>query len=521
MDPDFKKMIAVCANPVSVAEFPTPVSTGHKSQCARLFWIWLIGRSVAWTWFVAVAWPNPRLDLPEMVCLGREWQWGYTKHPPLPCWLGAVFAQLSPGAVWGVSLAGYLCTALAIWAAWRVAREMLSPRLALMAALGLDGVVFLNQDPADFNHNVALNLFWALAVLGFYRAVSTSRTRWWLATGLAVGLGMLCKYTMVLLAGSMVLFLILDTRARAAWRRPGLYLAGLVALGVFAPHAWWVLQNGFTTISYASQSLRSQQGWLGHLWHPTRFALGFGVIALPMLAILKPVLSWRVCSASPVHRWPRQRWNRSFLVAMVAGPVVLHLLLALLIGSRLATAWGFPLFTFVGVLLLVALGKEPNRLTLMRFGRRWAVALSIFWGWALFQAFGQPYVSSHASRIHFPGRELTGQVKRLWQERCDQPFAVVAGDPWLAVNVACYAAHRPSAYLDASAARWTSDEDVRTRGGVLLWNAAQQGDGLPASVRPRFPSAEVLPPLVLPYHCAGQVQPARIGIALQLPNAHP
>jgi hypothetical protein len=75
--------------------------------------------------------------------------------------------------------------------------------------------------------------------------------------------------------------------------------------------------------------------------------------------------------------------------------------------------------------------------------------------------------------------------------------------------------------MDARTTPWTSDEDMRARGGVLVWDAAHMGDVLPAELRQRFPAAQLQVPLVLPYRCLTQLPPARVGLALVLPDAHP
>src|SRR5882724_5688521 len=168
-------------------------------NCARLFWGWLVLRTAAWTLLAVAAVPNAPLDLIEWLAWGHEWQWGYPKHPPFPAWAAEVFSWLSPGGVWGVYLAGYLFVAGCLWTVWRLGRELLPPRLALAAVLALEGLIFFTADAAEFNNNVVLDTFWALAVLAFHRALRTDRLGWWAALGTAFGLGLLSKYTMAVL----------------------------------------------------------------------------------------------------------------------------------------------------------------------------------------------------------------------------------------------------------------------------------------------------------------------------------
>ena len=83
------------------------------------------------------------------------------------------------------------------------------------------------------------------------------------------------------------------------------------------------------------------------------------------------------------------------------------------------------------------------------------------------------------------------------------PPAVAAGDWWLAGNVCCFAPSRPTLYSsrepagaghdprrdqgdprrfawpEPEAAPWTGDDDLRRRGGVLVWDAAMYGEDMP------------------------------------------
>ena len=49
---------------------------------------WVLGlHVVVWTIVPMLTSSNLQLDLLEDLALGREWQLGYWKHPPLPWWL--------------------------------------------------------------------------------------------------------------------------------------------------------------------------------------------------------------------------------------------------------------------------------------------------------------------------------------------------------------------------------------------------------------------------------------------------
>lgn len=508
--------------PPAAHTLPLPPPS-QLALCTRLVWGWLVLRTAVWTCLASFTQPNAPLDLIEWLAWGHEWRWGYPKHPPFPAWIAEVFAQLSPGGVWGVYLAGYLTTALCLWTVWRLGREMLPPRLALLAALSLEGLIFFNYDVSEFSNNVVLNACWASAILCFHRALRTDRLGWWIGLGGAVGLGLLSKYTLVFLLVPMALVFLIDRPARRLLSRPGPYLAAALALGLFAPHLLWMIDNEFVTIRYGLDRSANPGPWLNHLEYPLLFSLSQLGRLLPVLFVLLPLTSW-------FWQWRRtdaEARDRDYLLLLVLGPVVLLLLVSLLSGKQLREVWGSPLWTFTGLLLLAALRLDVTARTLTRTDWHLGVVVVLFLGFALAKNYLEPALSHRPGRIHFPGKRLAEEVTRAWVEQCGEPFPIVGGECWLAGNISCYAAHRPSLYssglvgyvaMDARITPWTSDEGMRRRGGVIVWYADQTGDDLPAGLRERFPAARVQPPLLLPYQCPQSLPPARIGIAFVLPQ---
>ena len=104
--------------------------------------------------------------------------------------------------------------------------------------------------------------------------------------------------------------------------------------------------------------------------------------------------------------------------------------------------------------------------------------------------------------------------------------AIIAGDAWIANNIVCYSQPVPvvyptvdydSLYLDEKRALWTSDADLRTRGGILVWNADRDGAELPSSLQERFPSAAIQPALIVPYQGGSHFASTHIGWGLVPP----
>jgi 4-amino-4-deoxy-L-arabinose transferase-like glycosyltransferase len=499
----------------------------RTESCARHgFWVFAAIHLVLWT--VVPLWiqPNPPLDTVEVVAWGHEWQLGYQKHPPLVAWL-AEGARLigGPSGLWPIYLLGQLCVVTAFWAVWRLGLEVADPPLALAAVLVLEATGRYTWMTLEFNHSLVDLPCFALSALFVYRALVDRRRRWWLAAGAAFGVGVMVKYTILLLGAAMIVFVLSNREARRRAAGPGPYLALGVAALIVLPHAVWLVASGFPTIAYVAERGRSHASVAGRIVNPLDF-LGRQLLMLEFLLIaLLLLVAWplRIRSLDAPGRFTRQ-----FLLAIGLGPGLILALVSVVTGMQLRPAWGMPLWSALGVLVLFCLDTRPRPLML----RRAVLACALFGVinvlLALAEGVAGPYVKAKGFRTHFPGRQLAARVVEAWDQRFAAPLPLVAGERWLAGNVAFYAPSRPSvltggglgsATLDETACPWTSIADFKSRGGVLVWSADREGAALPAELRAHFPEAEMLPTLTLPWQTGAPVKPVHIGVAIVAPRS--
>ncbi len=105
--------------------------------------------------------------------------------------------------------------------------------------------------------------FYLLAMLLFYDAANAKNGEWgkWTATGAAIGLAMLSKYTAVFFFPGALLYLFLSPGKRGWLLRPHPWAAAVVAALVFSPVIIWNMQHGWISISFqAKHGLEQVQG---------------------------------------------------------------------------------------------------------------------------------------------------------------------------------------------------------------------------------------------------------------------
>jgi len=483
------------------------------------FAVLLLTHFILWTMLPTLFANNLPLDVVEALAWGREWQMGHHKHPPLSAWL-AESVRIGDSH-WPLFLLSQLMVAGAFLCAWLIARDVLSPARALIAVSAMAVVHYHTFSSVEFNANVVQYPFWGLAALAFWRGVRGGGNGWWVALGVAVGLGALGKYSFLLLPASMGMWLLLDPRGRKLLGTAGPWLAGATALAVLTPHILWSLEHGFPALTYASERGGGQERAIG------REVLGLlGFLGAQMLAML-PLLGVLLLAGRPTERYSGSPMERRLLLTIALGPVVGFAAAALLLGIALRDMWGATLFLVAGPVLMVFLA--PDVLTTRRFARALAILVGLSaTGYAVAALIG-PRITGQWERIHFPGAALTREVEAAWEARFSEPLDIVIGDVWLAGNIGFYAqSARPSAFIDANpvASPWLDDESVRARGAVVLWASDRRGrqaitlaqshlSDLPA----RFPGLVELEPVVVDARWLGGGAPFTAGIAVIPPAA--
>lgn len=250
------------------------------------------------------------------------WLWsqhlagGYYDHPPAIAFVIRAGTALFGDTEFGVRVAGIALSMLASFWVWRAgtlllgsdeagARSCLFFNLTLMVS-----VETLAATPDGPSVACAAAVLYALA-----RLESGGHGAWWLAVGVAAGLGLLSKYTAFFLGAGMAVWLLLSPKARPWLATLWPWAGGAVALMIFSPNLRWNAAHDWAT--FAFQFGRVAQG------HFTlRFLFEFLgaqlVLASPFIFVLAALaLAFRA----------RHRDSAAFLLAALVFPSALYFLI--------------------------------------------------------------------------------------------------------------------------------------------------------------------------------------------------
>jgi dolichol-phosphate mannosyltransferase len=212
---------------------------------------------------------------------------GYLDHPPMVAWLIALAEATFGQGVASLRLVSLAAGVAIIFFVHRLARELVDPVAALLAA-GLAAVIpyLFFAAGAMTTPDASLAAAWAAVLWFLHRALVEDDRRAWYGVGIAMGLGLLSKYTIITLGAGAVAFCVLDRRARAWFRRPEPYLAVLIAALLFVPVIHWNHAHDWA-------SFRFQSG--GRFGEETQFSLhemlgNILIVATPLPLLVLPLL---------------------------------------------------------------------------------------------------------------------------------------------------------------------------------------------------------------------------------------
>ena len=450
--------------------------------------------AAVWTALPTLLYKNLPLDLIEALTYGREWQLGYDKLPPLPWWVVETVYRIA-----GSDVAFYALSEIVVLAAFALvfatARPLVGAVGALVAVLIIDGLHYFNYTAPKFNHDVIQLPFWALAGFAFRASLRHGRIGDWLLLGFALGMALWAKYFFVVLAAPLALFLLIDWDARRALATPGPWLAGAVALVVMAPHLVWLVRNDFLPFAYASARAVPSHGVLDHVIHPVVFAASQLAALIPALAITAPL------------RWPRPApaapkvddFDRRIVTLLAFGPAVTLIALSAVTGRGLVAMWGYPLWLFLGLWIVMTVGSAIDRRRLARVVAVWVVVFA-----GLAAAFTADYtilpkIDHRYRAAFFPGDRLAAEIDNRFRAATGAPLSYVVASMWVGGNVAHYSADRPRVLIDGSPGRapWIDLADLKARGAAVVWVVGDR-TSVPPEYRAVAPDARVGAPFALP-----------------------
>ncbi|HSM95491.1 MAG TPA: glycosyltransferase family 39 protein [Rhizomicrobium sp.] len=435
--------------------------------------IFAVCQIVLWTALPLLLSKSMPLDVvSDMLPWGHEWQWGYYKHPPLPAWLAEAAFSAAGGT--GVYLLSQVFIALTLLVVFRLGCRMLAPKYAAAGTLLVAGIYYFSVPTPEFNNNVAQMPFWAGAAYALYCALNDGRLRYWIALGLALGLGLLCKYSTVMLVAAMLAYALSASPQRQAWKTAGPYATALVAALVFLPNFIWLIEHRFIALDYAQSRAGIVGGLLGSLAPSANFVLAQAIDHAPALAIA--AASGVLGRGFGKNLTLKQREDFRFLLFIGIGPAVFSIAASLFFGLGLRTMWGAPMWNLSGLILMLGAASYERQIALKRLHK--FAGLAFLCGLCAYALAVKvvPDLRGQPSRLSWPASRIARTFAKSYAQRTGDRIRIVGGDEWLAGLIAMRLPVQPSVFSQNSfaAAPWITPERLAREGMLVVWRNSEK-----------------------------------------------
>ena len=195
---------------------------------------------------------------------------GYFDHPPMVAWVIGLGTAGFGQTEFGVRVGTILLNLAASLLLYFTGRLWFGQRAALWAVLLFNLVPIFVGSGLLATPDEPLLFFWLATLYALMMALRTRHTVYWVTAGLMFGGALLSKYYALLLAPSLLLFLLLAPAQRFWLRRPQPWIALALALLVFSMVIFWNAQHQWASFLFQSTRTAKMSGHqlvdIGSFW---------------------------------------------------------------------------------------------------------------------------------------------------------------------------------------------------------------------------------------------------------------
>ena len=390
----------------------------------RLFYYFLFTHLVIWTLIPSITNHNLPLDTIEALAWGSNLDWGFNKHPPVSALAVKIFYKIFGSQDWAYYLLSQLFVVTAFYFVFKLSKEILNTeKYALISVLLLEGIYFYNFTTPEFNVNVSMMPFWAMASYYAFKCLKNNFTKDYIILGIVTALGFLSKYIfMYLLIGIKVfyIFYIKKNNFKIKYLIPG-----IIFLLIITPHLIWLTENNYITITYGLKRTGEIKSYLDHIILPLTF-LGKQIgILIPFFIMLF------ILTKSLKTNFSFKDQNLLYLLCITIVPIILMFLTSVILGAKIRTMWMTPFYLYIGTLFIYLFQNniDLNKLKRFNFVFIFLFLLSPF-------LYGYISISKDNKRTDFKGKEFSNYVQKNLDKGKSKALIVI-GDEWYAGNL-CY-----------------------------------------------------------------------------------
>jgi hypothetical protein len=492
-----------------------------RSRPGLVFWAATLAQAFIWLLVPALFYAAPPNELAQLLAIGHEFRFDAGVGPPLAYWLAEIAFRAA--GLFGVYALAQLCVIATYCCVFALGRSIVGPAHAVIAVLLMVGISLFTVPSPNFGPPILAMALWAIALLHYWKAVAQGHRLSWYVFGVAAAILLLTSSAALILLGGLIVFSAATARGRAALDpfEPWVVAIGLTPF-LFL-HLLWLEGIGDTLMPMLL-ALREAQSADANvvLWLKLLVALLIahtGVIILLVLAAGWPRA--RAMPAPPLARRPVEPVAKSFVKLIALMPALLATILAVLIGQRIPVGGAAPLLVLSGLGIVIAAGDSIALYHQRVLGLAWTGLLIVPALFVPLLIVLLPWTAGTDLQVAQPANAMGRFFAENFERRTGAPLAVITGDPRTAALVALAAPSRPSVFFDAdpSQSPWITADDIRKKGAVVVWLAADTAPTLPPDIKAYFPDLVPEVPRTFDRPVQGRMPLLRVGWGVIRPGS--
>jgi dolichol-phosphate mannosyltransferase len=216
---------------------------------------------------------------------------GYLDHPPMVAWLIWLGTHILGKNEAGVRLFAMPSWLIVVFFMYGLAKNLFGKTAAFVTSMFLAILPIFFSTGFLMIPDTPLYAAWAGSLYFLERAFLGGRRAAWAWAGLCLGLGMLSKYSVLLLVPAALIFIVIDKDSRRFLKRAEPYVAFVITGVVSSPVVFWNATHG-----WASFAFQGVERWSGGIHASPHLFIG------SIMALLTPVGLTAVLGVM-VRRW--------------------------------------------------------------------------------------------------------------------------------------------------------------------------------------------------------------------------
>jgi len=492
-----------------------------RSRPQLLFWFAALAQAFIWLVVPALFYFAPPGDLAQLLAIGHEFRLASGVGPPLAYWLGEIAFRLA--GLFGVYLLSQVCVVVTYWCVFALGRALIGPAHAVVAVLLMIGIAILTVPTPDFGPAILTMALWAVTLLHYWQALVQGNKRSWYVAGAAAALIFLTNDAALILLGTLAAFTVLTERGRAALQSTEPWIVAVALAFFLFLNLLWLegIADGpvriLQTLRRAASAGDNTAAWLRIL-----IALALAHAGLVILVVL--AVGWprsRAAPTPPLQRQPVEAFAKTFVTVLAVMPALLATVIAVMIGRPAPIGGTAPLVVLSGLAVVMAAGDSIALHHQRVLGFAWSGLLLVPAAFVPLLILLLPWAAAMDLKVAQPARAMGRFFAESFERRTGQPLAIVTGDAHTAALIALAAPSRPSVLFDAEPERspWVTTEDIRAKGAIVVWLAADTTPTPPPDIKAYFPDIVPEVPRVFDRPVQGRMPPLRIGWAVIRPGS--